>query len=95
MINSILIGLFLGGILGYFHATSKSIQCDGDIIDIYYPPTTTIKELNLEEMLCPYILNPCENCEIAYISRKHYDESKKWYNAHGMDYPWPKRKLNF
>ena len=94
MLLSSLLGIIIGTSYFYYEKSTTDYckkYYNNDIIDIYYPKEMSIKKLNLQYMDCPFTLNPCNNCEIKYISRKFYQEDKMWYAKRGINYNFPSK----
>lgn len=69
MLISSIAGLFLGYFIWDYKYLFENNKCD-TIIDIYYPNTISVNQLNLNDVDCPLTLNNCGNCNQYYIADK-------------------------
>ncbi len=105
MLISSIVGLFLGYFIWDYKYIFENNKCD-TIIDIYYPNTISVNQLNLNDVDCPLTLNNCGNCDKHYIADKlgnRYDpisitpcnfDSCKIYYLSRNDYDLTKKWFN-
>lgn len=105
MLISSIVGLFLGYFIWDYKYLFENDKCD-TIIDIYYPDSISVNQLNLNHVDCPFTLNNCGNCNEYYIADKlgnRYDpisitpcnlDSCKIYYLSRNDYDITKKWFN-